>query len=453
MRNEIVTNQHSKGAHEAADRGGNRRKLLPARTTMAVAAGLASFALFGATGRRLRHLPSRTSSSSSATTSARPTSAPIRSGSWATGRRTSTASPSEGMMFTDYYAENSCTAGRSSFITGQTPKRTGLSKVGIPGATGRPAGARHHHRPGAQAARLCHRPVRQEPPRRPQRVPADVHGFDEFFGNLYHLNAEEEPERPYWPKDDDAYVNANSPRGVMTCKATDTDDPTDQPHWGRSASRPSRTPARSTSKRMETIDDETTAAAIDFMARQAKASKPFFVWMNTTRMHVFTHVRPSMQRPERHAGQRICRRHDRARRRRRQAAQGARRSRHRRRHDRRLHAPTTARTSSPGRTPRPRRSAARRTPTGKAPSGCRRWSAGRATSSRARSPTRCSPASTGSRRCSPPPATRRSRTACSRAPTIGGNDLQGASRRLQPAALPDRPAAEERAHRVRLLQR
>jgi arylsulfatase len=105
------------------------------------------------------------------------------------------------------------------------------------------------------------------------------HGFDEFFGNLYHLNAEEEPERPYWPKHDTAYTKANSPRGVLRSssdgKIVDT--------------------GPLTRKRMETIDDETTQAAIDFMQRQVKADKPFFVWMNTTRMHVVTHVRPEYQ--------------------------------------------------------------------------------------------------------------------------------------------------------------
>ena len=105
------------------------------------------------------------------------------------------------------------------------------------------------------------------------------HGFDEFFGNLYHLNAEEEPERPYYPKNDAAFVKANSPRGVFKASADGKIEDTGPLNR----------------KRMETIDDETTAAAIDFMQRQAKANKPFFTWMNTTRMHVFTHVRESMQ--------------------------------------------------------------------------------------------------------------------------------------------------------------
>ena len=201
----------------------------------------------------------------------------------------------EGMMFTDYYAENSCTAGRSSFITGQTPKRTGLTKVGIPGA---PIGLQARDITIAQALKPLGYATGQFGKNhlgdRNEYLPT-VHGFDEFFGNLYHLNAEEEPERPYWPKDDKEYVDNNSPRGVLRCKASDTDDPTVQPHWGRVGKQTIEDTGPLTRKRMETIDDETTAAAIDYMGRQVKANKPFFVWMNATRMHVFTHVRESMR--------------------------------------------------------------------------------------------------------------------------------------------------------------
>src|SRR5580700_8386962 len=201
----------------------------------------------------------------------------------------------EGMMFTDYYAENSCTAGRSSFITGQTPKRTGLTKVGIPGA---PIGLQARDITIAQALKSQGYATGQFGKNhlgdRNEYLPT-VHGFDEFFGNLYHLNAEEEPERPYWPKDDKEYVDNNSPRGVLRCKATDQDDPTVQAHWGRVGKQTIEDTGPLTRKRMETIDDETTAAAIDYMGRQVKANKPFFVWMNTTRMHVFTHVRESMR--------------------------------------------------------------------------------------------------------------------------------------------------------------
>jgi arylsulfatase A-like enzyme len=200
----------------------------------------------------------------------------------------------EGMIFTDYYAENSCTAGRSSFITGQTPKRTGLSKVGIPGA---PVGLQARDVTLAQALRSLGYATGQFGKNhlgdRNEYLPT-LHGFDVFYGNLYHLNTEEEPERPYWPKEDTAYTSASSPRGVLRCKATDKEDATEEPHWGRVGKQSCEDIGALTSKRKETIDDETTAAAIDFMNRQAKSGKPFFVWMNTTRMHVFTHVRPSM---------------------------------------------------------------------------------------------------------------------------------------------------------------
>ena len=185
----------------------------------------------------------------------------------------------EGMMFTDYYAENSCTAGRSSFITGQTPLRTGLSKVGAPGAT---VGLQKRDITIAQALKSQGYATGQFGKNhlgdKDEYLPTN-HGFDEFFGNLYHLNAEEEPERPYWPKDDPDFVKANSPRGVIHSFADGKIEDT----------------GALTTKRMETIDDETTAAAQAFIEKQAKADKPFFVWMNTTRMHLFTHVRDSMK--------------------------------------------------------------------------------------------------------------------------------------------------------------
>lgn len=185
----------------------------------------------------------------------------------------------EGMMFTDYYAENSCTAGRSTFITGQACLRTGLSKVGMPGAT---VGLQKGDITIAQAIKPLGYATGQFGKNhlgdRDEYLPT-AHGFDEFFGNLYHLNAEEEPERPYWPKNDPDFVNSYKPRGVLKCtadgKTVDT-GPLNR-------------------KRMETIDDETTAACSDFIDRQVKAEKPFFAWMNFTRMHIFTHVRPEFR--------------------------------------------------------------------------------------------------------------------------------------------------------------
>jgi arylsulfatase len=185
----------------------------------------------------------------------------------------------EGMMFTDYYAENSCTAGRSTFITGQVCLRTGLCKVGIPGAT---VGLQSRDITIAQALKPLGYATGQFGKNhlgdRDEFLPIK-HGFDEFYGNLYHLNAEEEPERPYYPSNDAEFVRTNAPRGVLKASADGKIEDT----------------GALTAKRMETIDDETTDAAIDFINRQAKAGKPFFTWMNTTRMHAFTHVRDSMK--------------------------------------------------------------------------------------------------------------------------------------------------------------
>ncbi|WP_439668838.1 Arylsulfatase A or related enzyme [Cupriavidus necator] len=186
----------------------------------------------------------------------------------------------EGMIFTDYYAENSCTAGRSSFITGQSPLRTGLSKVGAPGAT---VGLQARDVTIAEALKPLGYATGQFGKNhlgdRDEYLPTK-HGFDEFYGNLYHLNAEEEPQRPYWPKDkNDPFVKNFSPRGVLHSTADGKIEDT----------------GALTTKRMETIDDETTDAAQKFITKQVQADKPFFVWMNTTRMHAFTHVRQSMQ--------------------------------------------------------------------------------------------------------------------------------------------------------------
>jgi arylsulfatase len=117
-----------------------------------------------------------------------------------------------------------------------------------------------------------------------------VHGFDEFFGNLYHLNAEEDPENRFYPQDP-TFREKFGPRGVLLCKATDRDDPTEQPRWGKLGKQTIEDTGPLTKKRMETIDDETSAAAIDFIKRQVQASTPFFCWFNSTRMHLRTHVR------------------------------------------------------------------------------------------------------------------------------------------------------------------
>jgi len=202
----------------------------------------------------------------------------------------------EGMMFTDYYAEQSCTAGRSTFITGQATLRTGLSKVGIPGATqglqAKDATLAELLKPLGYATGQFGKNHLGD---RNEYLPT-VHGFDEFFGNLYHLNAEEEPEARTYPRDP-IYREKFGPRGVLRCKASDRDDPTIDPRFGRVGKQTIEDTGPLTRKRMETIDDETSAAAVDFIQRQVRANKPFFCWMNTTRMHFRTHVRESHRSP------------------------------------------------------------------------------------------------------------------------------------------------------------
>jgi arylsulfatase len=198
----------------------------------------------------------------------------------------------EGMIFTDYYAEQSCTAGRSTFITGQATLRTGLSKVGVPGS---PVGLQARDITIAQVLKPMGYATGQFGKNHlgdlNEYLPT-VHGFDEFFGNLYHLNAEEEPEDFNYPADP-KFREAFGPRGVVRCTATDKDDKTVHPRWGRVGKQTIDDTGPLTRKRMETIDDETAGAAMDFMARQVRANKPFFCWMNTTRMHFRTHVRDS----------------------------------------------------------------------------------------------------------------------------------------------------------------
>jgi len=193
-------------------------------------------------------------------------------------------------MFTDYYAEQSCTAGRSTFITGQCTLRTGLSKVGIPGATvglqARDVTLAELLKPLGYATGQFGKNHLGD---RNEYLPT-LHGFDEFYGNLYHLNAEEDPENHFYPQEP-AFRERFGPRGVLRCKASDRDDPTDHPRWGKVGKQTIEDTGPLTRKRMETIDDETSAAAIDFMKRQVQAKKPFFCWFNSTRMHFRTHVR------------------------------------------------------------------------------------------------------------------------------------------------------------------
>ena len=195
----------------------------------------------------------------------------------------------EGVTFTDYYAQQSCTAGRACFITGQNPIRTGLTKVGMPGAT---IGLQKEDPTIAELLKPLGYATGQFGKNhlgdRNEFLPT-VHGFDEFFGNLYHLNAEEEPELPDYPKDP-AFKAKFGPRGVLHCLATDADDATVDPRWGRVGKQTIKDTGPLTKKRMETVDEEITAAAIAWMEKQAKADQPFFLWYNSTAMHFRTHV-------------------------------------------------------------------------------------------------------------------------------------------------------------------
>jgi arylsulfatase A-like enzyme len=197
----------------------------------------------------------------------------------------------EGMMFTDIYAEQSCTAGRASFITGQSGLRTGLTKVGLPGA---PLGLRKEDPTIAELLKVQGYATGQFGKNhlgdRNEFLPT-VHGFDEFYGNLYHLNAEEEPELPDYPKDP-AFRARFGPRGVLDCKASDKDDPTIEPRFGKVGKQVCVDTGPLTKKRMETIDDDIAARAIDFIQRQNKAGKPALVWVNFTHMHLRTHTKP-----------------------------------------------------------------------------------------------------------------------------------------------------------------
>jgi arylsulfatase len=179
----------------------------------------------------------------------------------------------EGIRFTDAYGENSCTAGRSTFITGQSGFRTGLLKVGLPGA---PEGMSEKDPTIAGLLKdegyMTGQFGKNHLGDRDEHLPTN-HGFDEFFGNLYHLNAEEEPENEDYPKDPE-FRKRFGPRGVIKSSADGKIEDT----------------GPLTRKRMETVDQESLASALDFMDRAKAADKPFFVWWNSTRMHVWTHL-------------------------------------------------------------------------------------------------------------------------------------------------------------------
>jgi arylsulfatase A-like enzyme len=196
----------------------------------------------------------------------------------------------EGALFTDWYGQQSCTAGRAAFITGQSPIRTGLTKVGLPGA---PEGLKAEDPTMAELLKPLGYATGQFGKNhlgdRNDMLPT-VHGFDEWLGNLYHLNAEEEPENADYPKDP-AFKMRFGPRGVLHAFASDKDDATVDPRFGKVGKQTIEDTGPLTKKRMETVDEEVTAAALRFMDKSHADGKPFFVWCNSSRMHVFTHLK------------------------------------------------------------------------------------------------------------------------------------------------------------------
>jgi arylsulfatase len=195
----------------------------------------------------------------------------------------------EGALFTDYYGQQSCTAARSAFITGQSPFRTGLTKVGLPGAT---LGLQKEDPTLAELLKnhgyMTFQYGKNHLGDRNEFLPT-VHGFDEFFGNLYHLNAEEEPENVDYPKNLQ-FAQRFGPRGVLKTKATDYDDQTIDPRFGKIGKQTIVDTGPLTRKRMETVDEEFLAAALDAMDRARAANRPFFIWHNPTRMHIWTRL-------------------------------------------------------------------------------------------------------------------------------------------------------------------
>ena len=195
-----------------------------------------------------------------------------------------------GILFTDHYGQPSCTAGRAAFITGQLPLRTGMTTIGIPGST---LGIQKEDPTLAEvmksAGYITGQFGKNHLGDRNEFLPT-VHGFDEWFGNLYHLNAEEEPEELDYPgQKNPAYLQKFGPRGVLHAWATTVDDPTTDQKFGRVGKQKIENTGPLTRKRMETFDSEVLQQTLDFMDRNGKGDKPFFVWFNTTAIHVWSH--------------------------------------------------------------------------------------------------------------------------------------------------------------------
>jgi arylsulfatase A-like enzyme len=201
----------------------------------------------------------------------------------------------EGMLFTDHYAQPTCTPGRAALITGQLPIRTGLTTVGMAGSPigldkGDPTLAEVLNKQGYRTGQFGKNHLGD----RNEHLPT-VHGFDEFYGNLYHLNTEEEPELGDWPKDK-GFDERYRPRGVLDCKASDQDDETVDGRFGRVGKQTIKDTGPLTRKRMETEDDVFLARTKAFMSAATAAGEPFFAWFAPTRMHIYTRLRPGREK-------------------------------------------------------------------------------------------------------------------------------------------------------------
>lgn len=201
----------------------------------------------------------------------------------------------EGMLFTDHYSQPTCTPGRAAFLTGQLPIRTGLTTVGMAGSkigldSRDPTLAYLLKRQGYRTGQFGKNHLGD----RNEHLPT-VHGFDEFFGNLYHLNTEEEPELGDWPKDA-GFDKRYRPRGVLDCRVSDQDDPTEDTRFGKVGKQTVKDTGPLNRKRMETIDDEFLDRTKKFMGDSVKAGQPFFAWYNPTRMHIYTRLRPGREK-------------------------------------------------------------------------------------------------------------------------------------------------------------
>jgi arylsulfatase A-like enzyme len=198
----------------------------------------------------------------------------------------------EGMLFTDYYAEASCTAGRANFITGELPIRTGMTTVGQAGAkVGLPAEAVTTATILKSMGYATGQFGKNHLGDRNEFLPC-VHGFDEFFGYLYHLDAMEDPAHPNYPQD---LLSKVGPRTMVHCWSTDKDDSNEDPRWGKVGKQKVEDAGTLYPKRMETVDDEIRDMSLNFIDKAKKDGKPFFVWLNPTRMHIVTHLSPKYE--------------------------------------------------------------------------------------------------------------------------------------------------------------